>query len=82
MKVILMMTVIGTIMIALGLLGLYINVSMRLQDIEDSVKEVKKNHSRTRQRVKDLEDQAKKEADQIEIVHKYDDSGAPQFGGF
>ena len=74
MKVLLMLTIIGIVMIAVGLLGLYINVTMRLHDIEDSVDDVKKKHSRTRQRVKDLEDEAKKKKDSVAIFHKWDEA--------
>lgn len=73
-RILLMMTIVGTIMIAVGLLGLYVNVTKRLRDIERSVGDVRKKHSRTRQRVKDLEDQAKKEADQITFYHKWDEA--------
>lgn len=71
MKVLLMLTIIGTVMIAVGLLGLYINVTMRLHDIEDSVDDVRKKHSRTRQRVKNLEDEAKQKKDSVTIFHKW-----------
>ena len=73
-RILLMLTIIGTIMIAVGLLGLYINVTKRLNDIEKSLSKSEKKHSRTRQRVKDLEDQAKKEADQITFYHKWDEA--------
>ena len=74
MKVLLMLTIIGIVMIAVGLLGLYVNVTKRLHDLERSVGDVRKKHSRTRQRVKDLEDQAKKEADQFTFYHKWDEA--------
>ena len=74
MKVLLMLTIIGTIMIAVGLLGLYINVTMRLHDIEDSIDDVRKKHSRTRQRVRDLEEEARKKKDSVTFFHKWDEA--------
>lgn len=74
MKVLLMLTIIGTVMIAVGLLGLYINVTMRLHDIEDSIDDVRKKHSRTRQRVRDLEDEARKKKDSVTIFHQWDEA--------
>lgn len=74
MRIILLLTVLGTVMIAVGLLGLYINVTLRLRDIERSVDEVKKKHSRTRQRVKDLEDGANRKKNSVTIFHKWDEA--------
>lgn len=79
MKVLLMLTIIGTVMIAVGLLGLYINVTMRLHDIEDSIDDVKKKHSRTRQRVKVLEDRAAEESDRVIITHKWDEASGIRY---
>lgn len=73
-RILLMLTIIGTVMIAVGLLGLYINVTMRLHDIEDSIDDVRKKHSRTRQRVKDLEDEANRKKDSVTIFHKWDEA--------
>ena len=71
MRLILFMTVIGTVLIAAGLLGLYINVTLRLRDIERSVDEVKKKHSRTRQRVRVLEERDAAESDRVVITHEW-----------
>lgn len=73
-RILLMMTIVGTIMIAVGLLGLYVNVTKRLHDIERSVGDVKKKHSRTRQRVKELEDEANRKKNSVTIFHKWDEA--------
>lgn len=73
MKVILLLTVLGTTLIAVGLLGLYINVTMRLKEIENDIQEVKKKHSRTRERVKILENRAADQSDHVIITHKWDE---------
>lgn len=73
MKVILLLTVIGTTMIAVGLLGLYVNMTMRLKDVENDIQEVKKKHSRTRERVKILENRAADESDHVIITHSWDE---------
>lgn len=73
MKVILLLTVLGTTMIAVGLLGLYVNVTMRLKDIENDIQEVKRKHSRTRERVKILENRAADESDRVVITHSWDE---------
>lgn len=73
MKVILLLTVLGTTLIAVGLLGLYVNVTMRLKDIENDIQDVKKKHSRTRERVKILENRAADQSDHVIITHQWDE---------
>ena len=79
MKVLLMLTIIGTIMIAVGLLGLYINVTKRLNDIEKSFSKSEKKHSRTRQRVRDLEEEARKKKDSVTFFHKWDEADSIRY---
>ena len=61
-------------MIAVGLLGLYINVTKRLNDLEKDFNKSEKKHSRTRQRVRDLEEEARKKKDSVTIFHKWDEA--------
>lgn len=71
MKVILLLTIVGTSMIAVGLLGLYVNVTRRLNAIEKTISTEKKKHSRTRQRVRVLEERDADESDRVIITHEW-----------
>lgn len=73
MKVILLLTVLGTTMIAVGLLGLYVNVTMRLKAIENDIHDIKKKSSRNRERIRILEDRAADESDHVIITHSWDE---------
>lgn len=74
MKLILMLTVIGTVLIAAGLLGLWMDVTKRLMDIEADIKESKKHISRNRRRIKVLEDRDADESDKIIIQREWNKS--------
>jgi hypothetical protein len=73
MKVILLLTVLGTTLIAVGLLGLYVNVTMRLKEIENDIHDIKKKSSRNRERIRILEDRAADQSDHVIITHKWDE---------
>ena len=72
MKVILLLTVLGTL-IAVGLLGLYVNVTMRLKEIENDIHDIKKKSSRSRERIRILEDRAADQSDHVIITHQWDE---------
>ena len=71
MKVILLMTIIGSIMITIGLMGLYFNVTYRLSklehDMKDQRKDIRKNHSD----IKVIKERAAQESDKIIIQHEW-----------
>lgn len=71
MKILLLWTVVGSILIAVGLLGLYANVTARLRAIEKSIKKSNKDHSRMNQRVRVLEERDAAKSDRIVISHEW-----------
>lgn len=79
MKTLLLLTIIGTVLIAVGLLGLFWSVTKRLYDLERELDYHKKeitNHKRDLFALKNRKPE-KSESDNIYIYHRYDDSSAP-----
>lgn len=73
MKVILLLTVSGTICITVGLLGLYASVIQRLSKLERDHKESNKTIKRNKKRIEVLEARDQAESDKIVITHKWDE---------
>lgn len=73
MKVILLLTVFGTICITVGLLGLYASVIQRLSKLERDHKESNKTIKRNKKRIEVLEARDQAESDKIVITHKWDE---------
>lgn len=82
MDIILFFVIAAAICVTIGGLGLYFNTKKRLEDIEFAIARMDKEAHRTQRRVHVIEERDRTAADKIEIVHKYDDSKGPQFGGF
>ena len=79
MQLILMLTVVGTIAITIGLIGLYSSVVIRLNKIEKSMKKRSREHSRLEGRVYVLEQRDRVEADHIIIKHEWDEASGIRY---
>ena len=73
MQLILMLTVVGTIAITIGFIGLYSSVVIRLNKIEKSMKKRSREHNRLEGRVYVLEQRDRDEADHIIIKHEWNE---------
>ena len=82
MNTLLLIMAAAGICVTVGGLGLHFENKHRIEDLESSIALMDKEAHRTQRRVHVIEERDRAAADKIEIVHKYDDSGAPQFGGF
>lgn len=82
MEVILFFLSAAGICVTVGGLGLHFENKKRLDELERSIGYLNSDKKDIAKRVTDLEEKKRHTADRIEIVHTYDDSGAPQFGGF
>ena len=71
--------------VCLGLFMLHKYDSEAIRELKNDKKEITEELKRINNKQKILEQKVIKlsnEKDRIEIVHKYDDSGAPKIGGF
>ena len=71
MRVLLGLTILGIVLITVGLLGLYVNVTHRLnklqRELKASIRDISKNHNE----IKVLKERAAQESDRIIIQHEY-----------
>ena len=82
MKTLLLLTICGTVMIAIGLLGLYADVTRRLNSLEKDIKENRNGLKRARQGMRNLSDKLHEESENVTFVF-VDDSDViyPHEGG-
>lgn len=71
MKTLLILTIIGTVMIAVGLLGLYAIVIRRIRNIEKSLNLSKQDIRRNHNDIKILKQRDADASDRIIIEHQY-----------
>ena len=71
MRVLLGLTILGIVLVTVGLLGLYVNVTHRLNKLQRELKasnrDIRKNHND----IKVLKERAAQESDRIIIQHEY-----------
>lgn len=71
MRVLLGLTILGIVLVTVGLLGLYVNVTHRLNKLQRELKafnrDIRKNHNE----IKVLKERAAQESDRIVITHEY-----------
>ena len=71
MRVLLGLTILGIVLVTVGLLGLYVNVTHRLNKLQRELKasnrDIRKNHNE----IKVLKERAAQESDRIIIQHEY-----------
>ena len=85
MDVILFLLAGAGICVTVGGLGLHFENKKRIKSLENLLGYMKTDAGETKRRVGVIEARDRQAAEKIEIVHKYDDSGAPSFpskGGF
>ena len=82
MKVLLLLTVCGSIMVTVGLLGLYAQVTVRLKKLEHDLKDYRRDTRKNYHDIKILKERAASESDKIIITHEYSQKDAPNYGGF
>lgn len=79
MKLILLGTIIGTVLIASGLLMLYVDVCRRIKDLESDLNDISKKHSRTKQRVRVLEQRDQEKSNRVVITHSWDEASGIRY---
>ena len=72
MKTILFLTVIGVILVAVGLTGLYFSVMSRLEALERDINRVESKSERNRNGLRNLADKVEKNAEKIYIINTDD----------
>ena len=85
MDVILFLLAGAGICVTVGGLGLHFENKKRIKSLENLLGYMKTDAGEIKRRVGVIEARDRQAAEKIEIVHKYDDSGAPSFpskGGF
>lgn len=80
MRLILLLTVIGCILIALGLLGLYVDVTRRLAKIERSMKRQNDEIKTQSRELRVIKDRAAEQSDRVIITYEPKDNGI-KYGG-
>lgn len=76
-EILLMLTVCATILITLGLSGMYYSATKRLYKLEREVKRHKQDIKTHNREIKVIKDRAAAQSDNIVICHRYDPSDAP-----
>lgn len=79
MKTLLLLTVIGTMMITVGLLGLYINTTYRIRQIEKELKSHKKDIKQNRTDIDICKERAAQESDHIVITHEWNEASGIRY---
>jgi hypothetical protein len=86
-RILLLLTIIGIILVTLGLLGLYVDVTLRLKRINNSIREQKRELGRTKDRVKVIEDRDRDSSNHVyfatdnEIEEERPDYSDIKYGG-
>lgn len=79
MKLVLLGTIIGTVLIASGLLMLYVDVCRRIKDLEEDLHDINKKHSRTKQRVRILEQRDQEKSNRVVITYSWDEASGIRY---
>lgn len=80
MRLILLLTVIGCVLITLGLLGLYVDVTRRLAKIERSMKKQDNEIKSQKREIRVIKDRAAEQSDRVIITYEPKDNGI-KYGG-
>ena len=75
MRIILLLTVLGTVMVAVGLLGLYASVTVRLNRLEHELKNSRRDIRKNHNEIHILKNRAADESDHIVITREWKDAG-------
>ena len=82
MRLILGLTILGVVLVTLGLLGLYVDVTRRLHHIEDQLKKHNAEISDHKRDIRVIKERAAQESDKVVVVHEWKADNAPEIGGF
>jgi hypothetical protein len=72
--------ILTVMVVVLAIMGWSLN--KEVGDQYEEIKELRDYVANVDRRLTTLEHKSDKKCDRVEIVHKYDDSGAPKYGGF
>lgn len=81
MRLLLLLTVIGCILITLGLTGLYFDVTARLRKIEKSMKAQDTEIRSQKRDIRVIKERDAAKSDKVVITYEPDDKGI-KYGGF
>jgi hypothetical protein len=79
LHILLLLTVIATIMVAVGLTGMFFSVTARLNKIEKDMRRCKSDNKTHGREIRVLKERAAQASDNIVITHRYDSSDAPRY---
>lgn len=74
MKVLLMLTIVGTVLIATGLLGLYVQTTLRIREIERNIKSNHKDIKKNRHEIDILKEREAQKSDKLVITHEWNEA--------
>lgn len=82
-RILLLLTVVGMILITLGLLGLYVDVTRRLNRVNETIRNQRKAISETKDKVKVLEDRDKSASNHVYFCtdNEIDEEPDIKYGG-
>lgn len=80
MRILLLLTLVGIILITLGLTGFYINVCYRLNEIEESMKSYDREITNQNRKIRVIQDREAEKSDKVIITYEPKDTGV-KFGG-
>lgn len=79
MKLLLMFTVLGTVLVATGLLGLWIQTTLRIREIENELKANSKDIKKNRRKISILEERDAQKSDKIVISHEWNEAAGIRY---
>lgn len=85
MGIILLLTVLASILVTVGCLGMFITTTKRINEIERDLNSHNNEITNQKRRIGIIEKRAEEQSDKIVICHEWDNGKAPKFpteGGF
>lgn len=79
MQVLLFITICGFIAVSVGLFGLYVSATKRLDELEADINKDRDEITRHKKDIKRLKDHDEAKADKVVIVHEYADESGLSF---
>lgn len=79
MGIILFLTVTASILVTVGCLGMFINTTRRINELEKDLRSHGTEITEHKRRIGIIEKRAEKESDKLVIVHSWDDKNSPNF---
>ena len=79
MQVLLFITICGFIAVSVGLFGLYVSATRRLDELEAGINKDRDEITRHKRDINRLRDRETAKADKVVIVHEYNDESGLSF---